>query len=93
MAAPTAITPIYVASVYTDGTPLWGQTGDFSCGTHDWELREFSIIPQKPIWTLSLYGLLRGSHSGQVWFEDVTVEGATDGAASRTGRCSCRAAR
>ena len=65
---------LYVDILYTDGTPLWGQTGDFSCGTHDWELREFTIVPQKPIRTLSLYCLFRGGHSGKVWFDDVVVE-------------------
>jgi hypothetical protein len=26
---------IYVDIVYADATPLWGQTADFRCGTHD----------------------------------------------------------
>jgi hypothetical protein len=65
---------IYVDIIYADGTPLWGQTGDFSCGTHDWELREFTIVPQKPIKTLSFHCLLRGNHAGNVWFDDVAVE-------------------
>jgi hypothetical protein len=65
---------VYVDIIYTDGTPLWGQTADFSCGTHDWESRELTIIPQKPIRTLSLYCLLRGNHSGKAWFDDIAVE-------------------
>ena len=65
---------LYVDILYTDGTPLWGQTGDFQCGTHDWEHQEFTIVPEKPIRTLSLYCLLRGGHSGKVWFDDVAVE-------------------
>jgi hypothetical protein len=65
---------LYVDIIYTDGTPLWGQTGDFQCGTHDWELQEFTIVPEKPIRTLSLYCLLRGGHSGKVRFDDVAVE-------------------
>jgi hypothetical protein len=65
---------LYVDIVYTDGTPLWGQTGDFHCGSHDWELQEFTIAPQKPIRALSLHCLLRGGHSGKVWFDDISVE-------------------
>ncbi len=65
---------LYVDIIYADGTPLWGQTGQFSCGTHDWELQEFTIVPQKPIRTLSFYCLLRGNHVGKVWFDDVAVE-------------------
>jgi hypothetical protein len=26
---------LYVDIVYADGAPLWGQTADFSCGTHE----------------------------------------------------------
>lgn len=63
---------IYVDIVYADGTPLWGQTGNFRCGTHDWEQREFVILPEKPVRTLSLYCLVRG-HSGRVWFDDIAV--------------------
>ena len=65
---------LYVDIVHADGTPLWGQTGNFHCGTHDWERQEFTIFPNKPVRSLSLYCLLRGGHSGRVWFDDVTVE-------------------
>ena len=65
---------LYVDILYTDGTPLWGQTGNFRCGTHDWEVQEFTIIPQKPIRTLTLHCLFRGNHAGRVWFDDVSVE-------------------
>jgi hypothetical protein len=64
---------LYVDLIYTDGTPLWGQTGNFRCGTHDWEQREVVILPEKPVRSVSLYCLMRG-HSGRVWFDDVTVE-------------------
>ncbi|MCS6862331.1 MAG: hypothetical protein NZT92_18670, partial [Abditibacteriales bacterium] len=64
---------IYVDIIYTDGTPLWGQTGNFRCGTHDWEKREFLILPEKPIRTLTVHCLFRG-HTGKVWFDDVAVE-------------------
>ncbi|HRZ53900.1 MAG TPA: hypothetical protein P5525_00405, partial [Candidatus Paceibacterota bacterium] len=61
---------LYVDIVYQDGSPLWGQTGNFSAGTHGWEAREFVILPEKPIRSLTLYCLFR-NHSGEVWFDDL----------------------
>lgn len=66
---------LYVDIVYADGTPLWGQTASFRCGTHDWEQREFVLLPDKPIKTLTLHCLFRG-HTGKVWFDDVSLEEA-----------------
>jgi hypothetical protein len=63
---------LYVDLTYADGTPLWGQTGNFRCGTHDWEKREFTILPDKPVQSLTLHCLFRG-HAGKVWFDDVSV--------------------
>jgi hypothetical protein len=65
---------LYVDLVYADGTPLWGQTGNFTTGTHGWERQEFTIVPAKPVRTLTLYCLFRGNHSGKVWFDDIAVE-------------------
>ncbi|HWQ91303.1 MAG TPA: hypothetical protein VN673_06510, partial [Clostridia bacterium] len=59
--------------VHVDGSPLWGQTVSFSCGTHDWEYREFVLLPDKPIRSLTLHCLFRG-HTGKVWFDDVSLE-------------------
>jgi hypothetical protein len=64
---------IYVDIIYNDGAPLWGQTVNFRCGTHDWEKREFLILPEKPVRTLTVHCLSRG-HTGVVWFDDVSVE-------------------
>jgi hypothetical protein len=64
---------LYVDLIYTDGTPLWGQTANFRCGTHDWEKREVCIVPEKPVRQLTLYCLFRG-HTGKVWFDDVHLE-------------------
>jgi hypothetical protein len=66
---------LYVDIVYQDGTPLWGQTGNFRDGTHDWEQREFVIAPEKPIRSLTLHCIFRG-HSGRAWFDDVEVSEA-----------------
>ena len=67
---------LYVDILYQDGTPLWGQTGNFSPGTHDWEYREFVIQPAKPVRSLTLYCLFRG-HAGKAWFDDVSVQERT----------------
>ncbi len=64
---------LYVDLTYTDGTPLWGQSANFRCGTHDWEKREITILPDKPVKSLTLHCLFRG-HAGRVWFDDVSVE-------------------
>lgn len=72
---------IYVDLVYEDGTSLWGQTANFRCGTHDWELRERVVLPEKPVKSLTIYCLLRG-HSGKAWFDDVSVTEITAGGES-----------
>ncbi|MGB9596063.1 MAG: hypothetical protein ACPL7B_07255, partial [Candidatus Poribacteria bacterium] len=60
---------IYVDIIHQDETPLWGQTANFSTGTHDWEKKEFLIVPSKPIKSLTIYGLFRG-HIGTAIFDD-----------------------
>jgi hypothetical protein len=64
---------LYVDILYTDGTPLWGQTARFHAGTHDWQRRELVILPAKPVQTVTLHCLLR-KHSGRAWFDDVTLQ-------------------
>ena len=64
---------LYVDLVYADGSPLWGQTGNFRCGTHEWQQTEFIIMPDQPVKSLTLNCIFRG-HSGRVWFDDVSVE-------------------
>ena len=64
---------LYVDIVYADGTPLWGQTASFTCGTHDWEQRQFVLLPDKPVKSFTLHCLFRG-HTGKVWFDDASVE-------------------
>ena len=60
---------LYLDLVYTDGTPLWGQTASFDVGTHDWQMREVIIFPDKPVRTVSFHMLLR-RHSGRAYFKD-----------------------
>ena len=71
---------LYVDCYYTDGTALYGQTVPFSTGTHDWEYVERTIEPAKPVRNINVYLLLRGQHAGRVWFDDVTVALADEGA-------------
>lgn len=67
---------LYADLTYADGTPLWGQTANFRCGTHDWEQRRFVITPSKAVKSLTLHCLFRG-HSGRVWFDDIAVSTLT----------------
>ena len=71
--SPDAGYSLYVDLTYADGTPLWGQTANFRCGAHDWELRELVIAPTRPVRSLTVYCLFRG-HTGRVWFDDVSLE-------------------
>lgn len=63
---------LYVDIYYTDGTPLYGRIFSFGCGTHDWEVGELVIEPEKPIRNVNVYLLLRRK-SGTAWFDDVAV--------------------
>ena len=60
---------LYIDIVYQDGTPLWGRNAPFECGTHGWQRRRVTIVPDKPIKTVNVYGLFRG-HTGTAWFDD-----------------------
>ncbi|HVV71124.1 MAG TPA: hypothetical protein VHI52_06450, partial [Verrucomicrobiae bacterium] len=64
---------IYVDLIYTDGSPLWGQTANFRTGTHGWQERQVIILPQKPVRSITVHCLLR-HHSGIAWFDDVSVK-------------------
>ena len=60
---------LYLDLVYSDGTPLWGQTDQYNIGTHDWEKAQVFVFPEKPVKSVSFYMLLR-SHSGKAWFRE-----------------------
>ena len=64
---------LYLDLVFTDGTTLWGQAAPFSTGTHDWQRRQVSILPEKPVKQVSFYMLLRG-HAGKAWFRDPQLQ-------------------
>ncbi len=64
---------VYLDITYTNGTYLYGQTITFSVGSHDWEYKEAYITPALPIKQLNCHLLFRNSHTGAVWFDDVSV--------------------
>lgn len=63
---------LYLDLEYTDGTPLWGQTAPFDCGTHDWQKRTVTVVPSKPVRRVNVYGIFRNK-TGTVWFDDFTL--------------------
>jgi hypothetical protein len=69
---------LYVDLFYTDGTPLFGQTLPIASGTRDFEHVELVIAATKPVQRAMLHLLMRGNHTGTVWFDDVFlgVQGA-----------------
>ncbi len=63
---------LYLDLLYTDGTPLWGQTAAFSTGTHAGERREVLVLPEKPVRSVTVHLLLRG-HGGRADFRDARL--------------------
>ncbi|MCX7047284.1 MAG: hypothetical protein NTX50_17580 [Candidatus Sumerlaeota bacterium] len=72
---------LYLDLVYTDGTPLWGQSAPFKVGAHDWERVVVKVMPEKSVRSLSFHLLFR-RHSGKAWFRDPELRtiAATEGA-------------
>lgn len=64
---------IYVDLYYTNGQPLYGQTLPFATGSHDWQFLQRLIVPAQPVKDLYCYLLFRNSHTGTVWFDDITI--------------------
>lgn len=63
---------LYLDITYMDGQPLWGQSSPFKTGTHDWQKGRVTVIPTKPIKSVSFYLLFR-NHTGQVQFRDAQL--------------------
>jgi hypothetical protein len=71
---------LYIDVEYTDGSPLYGIIAPFRPGSHDWQRRQATVFPTKPIKTMSVYALFR-NHTGTVWFDDFSahaLEGANN---------------
>jgi hypothetical protein len=60
---------LYLDLTYQDGTPLWGQVGAFTVGSHGWQKTQVVVFPEKPVKAVSFYMLLRG-HAGKALFRD-----------------------
>ena len=65
---------VYVDIRYMDGTHAWGRSAPFRTGSHPWERAVLQITPDKPVEFTSVYLLLRGAHTGSVWFDDVSLQ-------------------
>jgi len=60
---------LYIDLTYMDGTELWGQIAPFAVGTHDWQKRTVTVVPEKPVGTVSFHAIFR-NHTGTAWFDD-----------------------
>lgn len=60
---------LYLDITYVDGSSLWGQTGNFRTGTHDWQRATVLVLPEKPVRSVACHMLLRG-HAGRAEFKD-----------------------
>jgi len=63
---------VYVDVAFADGDHLWAQVAPFDTGTHDWQRRRVTLVPEKPVAEMTVYGLFRG-HTGRVWFDDFSL--------------------
>jgi hypothetical protein len=59
---------IYIDLLYADGTPGWAFVAPFRTGTHDWEMAQVRIEPEKPVAQVHFHLLLRAPHTGRAWF-------------------------
>lgn len=65
---------IYIDLQYNDETWLYSQVLQFDTCSHDWQFKEGFIIPAKPIRKINVYCLLRITHQGTAWFDDLIVQ-------------------
>jgi len=64
---------IYIDITYHDDSHLYGQTAQFPIGTNDWNESHGIALPEKPIKRLNFYLLLRETHTGTVWFDQMEL--------------------
>jgi hypothetical protein len=64
---------LYLDMYYTDGTPSWGHVLQFDTGTHDWQFREGFIVPTTTAQSVNFHCLLRWTHGGTAWFDDLDL--------------------
>lgn len=64
---------VYLDVHYADGSALWAQKATFAPGTHDWEISEAILTPERPIKQIEFFILFREA-SGTVDFDDAFLE-------------------
>ncbi|MGE3458244.1 MAG: hypothetical protein AB7O24_24225 [Kofleriaceae bacterium] len=64
---------LYADVVFADGTLRYNQSLTFNVGTHDWYYRERVLWVDRKVSHVKIYALLRGQHTGTVWFDDISV--------------------
>jgi hypothetical protein len=69
---------VYCDLMYQDGSHLYGQTADYTTGTHDWQRVQHVISLTKPVHLASVYVLLRGEHTGIAYFSDISLKAAAN---------------
>jgi len=62
---------VYVDLIHTDGTPLWGQCMPIPADAPDFVTLERTLESGKPFRQATVYLLMRGTHTGTVWVDDV----------------------
>jgi len=75
---PDADCSVYVDLIYADGTPLYGQTLPLEPGNYGFQHLERTIASDKPFKSATVHLLMRGPHTGTLWFDDLFLgeEGA-----------------
>ncbi|MCX7846451.1 MAG: hypothetical protein N2595_00235 [bacterium] len=76
---------VYLDLYYTNGQPLYGQTLPFATGSHDWQYLQRLVVPAQPVKDLYCYLLFRNSHTGTVWFDDITIAEIAESVATFDG--------
>ena len=76
---------IYIDVRYADDTYLYGKTAQFNTGTHGWEYSSVIIKLAKPVKSFRISLLLRGGHTGTVWFDDIYAGEYKEGMARYEG--------
>src|SRR5690606_13440719 len=64
---------IYMDITFQDGTKQFAVTIPFSSGNHDWEKRTSIYKSEKPIKEIHFYALFRRDHTGEVWWDDLSM--------------------
>jgi hypothetical protein len=62
---------LFVDLTHTDGSPLYCQAVPINPGTRDFQTIERRIVSDKPFASATVHLLLRGAHTGTVWFDEV----------------------